>query len=391
MNQAIWDGNYNLIPVGTYLPTPDGKLITVWRGLEIREIQVQVGTNTRGGGKFRKTFQIWARDDRYSQGYWLIPYWGNLVPPERYHNRVNKSETAYWVGEYPVGSFMLQQDDGSEWEVVYHGCIDGRPSEWKGPYLSNLGPCLDEATTDPPLFRIVALEDGQLEVLDSKLETEGGWDSSSCPVGNRYVLCCNKDALKQGVLWTTHYLWGERKDCPWRPYILAPERKGRPSAMLVEAKKRKRKGKIANLQKSAKVTTDDTPEQPTEEPERISPLTLCTGELGSRTEPEDTSTEAELAAYIGGHLVYEVVVEITDATLVEEHVIHTNSRNTQRLMARWKKDEYCYDHRTMKALVVYCEQVAVDLYQEYRGSLVPFDWRATEIRSRLNAAIQDLN
>ena len=86
------------------------------------------------------------------------------------------------------------------------------------------------------------------------------------------------------------------------------------------------------------------------------------------------STEAQMAAHIGGHLVYEVVVELTDATMVEEHVIYANSINTQRLMARWKQDEYCYDHRTRKTIVVYCEQVAVDLYQQYRGSLVPFDW-----------------
>ena len=213
----------------------------------------------------------------------------------------------------------------------------------------------------------------------------------SCPAGNRYVLCCNKDALKQGVLWTTHYLWGERKDCPWRPYILAPEREGRPSVELLAAKKKKKTGKISNLRKPAKVevVAAEASEQPTEVSERISPLTLC-AVLGSRSEPENISPEAQLAAYIGGHLVYEVVGELTDATLVEEYVIYTDSRNTQRLMARWREDKCCYDHRTKKALIVYCEQVAVDLYQQFRGSLVGFDWRASEIRSRLNSAIQDL-
>ena len=255
MNQAIWDGNYNLVPVETYLPTPDGRLVTVWKGLEIREVQHAVGPNTRSGGKFRKTFQIWARDDSYSQGYWLIPYWGSLVPEASYHKRVSKSKMTYWVGKYPIGSFIHEDQDGGKYEVCYYGCIDGRPSEWKGPHLSNLGPCLDEATTDSPLFRIVALEDGQLQLLDSKLEAEGGWDSSSCPVGNRYVLCCNKDALKKGVLWTTHYLWGECKDCDWKADHFGPGRKGMPRDRFIEimqaGKKRKRLGKLANLRGAA--------------------------------------------------------------------------------------------------------------------------------------------
>lgn len=119
------------------------------------------GAKTRCGGVFRKTLQIWARDDSYSQGYWVIPYWGKLVPEIRFFGRNSKSVMSYWVGEYPVGRFEVTEG-GETFIVNQFGCIDGRPGTWEGSYLANLGPYLDEATDEEPLFHIVALEDDQL-------------------------------------------------------------------------------------------------------------------------------------------------------------------------------------------------------------------------------------
>lgn len=287
MDKALWEGNYHLVPIETSLPTPDGRLVTVWKGLEIREVQVAAGTSTRRGGILRKTYQIWARDDSYSQGYWVIPYWGKFVEEARWHNRVTKSETTYWVGEYPIGCFEYVAEDGETYKVYQYGCIDGRPSDWPGNYLANLGPHLDEATDAPPLFRIVALEDGQVSILDEKVSQEGGWDCSYSSVGNRYVLCCEKDALKKGILWTTHYHWGERKDCDWKPYHFGPGHQGVEPEVFKErmsrGKKRKRL-KLANLQgstgasKSKKAANKETA---TDTPERVSPLTLTPTHLGS--------------------------------------------------------------------------------------------------------------
>ena len=218
--------------------------MTVWKGLEIKEVILACGAKTRGGGVFRKTLQIWARDDSYSQGYWVIPYWGKLVPEERFFGRNSKSIMAYWVGEYPVGKFQVTEN-GETFDVNQYGCIDGRPDKWEGSYLANLGPYLDEATDEEPLFYIVALEDDQLEQMDAKVATEGyGWDSSSCSVGNRYVLCCRKDSLQREVLWSTRYAWGDRRDVSWRGFAeQETSGHGLPARKLAEVTHGKRKGK----------------------------------------------------------------------------------------------------------------------------------------------------
>ena len=105
--------------------------------------------------------------------------------------------------------------------------------------------------------------------------------------------------------------------------------------------------------------------------ERVSPLTLIRA-IGSRQDSGDSSPMGLEASLAGVVLVQEVVVALCEAILIEELVTYTDSRNTQRLMARWRKDEQPYNQRTQKAVDVYCEKLAVDLYQEFRGSLVGF-------------------
>ena len=123
--------------------------------------------------------------------------------------------------------------------------------------------------------------------------------------------------------------------------------------------------------------------------ERVSPLTL-TLVLGSKQDTGEPSAMDSGASLVGGVLVQEAVVALCDAILTEELIIYAEARNTHRLMARWRKDEQPYNQQTLKAINVYCEQVAADLYQEFRGSLVSFHWRAGEIHQRLNAAILEL-
>ena len=77
--------------------------------------------------------------------------------------------------------------------------------------------------------------------------------------------------------------------------------------------------------------------------------------------------------------------------LIEELVTFADARNMHRLMQRWQKDDRPYNQRTQRAVDVYCEQLAVDLYREFRGKLVEFTWRAPEIRLKPNTTIQELN
>ena len=210
-----------MIPIQTVLPTPDGRNVACWKGLEIHKVTLASGPSTRRGGVFRETFEIWARGDEYSQGYWVIPYWGSLVPAEVCERKQQKSVSAYYVsGEY--------------------GCLDGRPCLWPGPYLSNLGPLLDEAVegAGPPIFYIVCLSDLQLAKVDEKAERTPGWDSSHCPLGNRFVLCSRRGAIKREVLWTTLYGWSDRKDCTWRPYR-NKSNKGHAASRMIDVAKAK--------------------------------------------------------------------------------------------------------------------------------------------------------
>ena len=118
--------------------------------------------------------------------------------------------------------------------------LDGRPCLWPGTYLSNLGPLLDEAVegAGPPIFYIVCLSDLQLSKVDEKAESTPGWDSSHCPLGNRFVLCSRRNAIKREVLWTTLYGWTDRKDCTWRPYR-EENNKGHDSSRMVDIAKAK--------------------------------------------------------------------------------------------------------------------------------------------------------
>ena len=77
------------MPVKTYLQLPDGRTIAVLKGLEIHRVTIASGGATRGGGRFRETFQIWARGDDYSRGYWVLPYWGPFEPEDRYSGKKN--------------------------------------------------------------------------------------------------------------------------------------------------------------------------------------------------------------------------------------------------------------------------------------------------------------
>ena len=101
------------------------------------------------------------------------------------------------------------------------------------------------------------------------------------------------------------------------------------------AKKRKKLAQVANL----KVSTVTEAEQLTRDvvAAPVSPFRLC-AVLSSRPEPEDLSPEAQQAALIGGILVHEMVQELSEAMLIEELVIYTDSRNTQRLVGRKMSD-----------------------------------------------------
>ena len=204
MLTALRDGNFDLVPVEKYLPLPNGGTIAVWKGLEIHRVTIASGGATRNGGRFRRLSK-YPRGDDYSRGYWVLPYWGPLVPIDRYSGKKNRSETAYWTEEYPIGTVKVRFSNEKKYTVEQYGCIDGRPSLLARPYLGNLGPLLDEAVDEAPIFYVVTLDDDMMEQVDAKASVTLDLDSSSCPVGNRYILCSRKGTVNPKRYWTTLY------------------------------------------------------------------------------------------------------------------------------------------------------------------------------------------
>ena len=202
-----------------------------------------------------------------------------------------------------------------------YGCIDGRPSQFAGPYLGNLGPLLDEAVGEAPVFHIVALDDDMMSNLDKKATTTFGWDFSSCPVGNRYVLCSRKGVVKPKRYWTTLYGWTDRRDCTWRPYddtkagtvvtdqMLAAKR--RP-----DSRRKSNKSKVvANITKSVARASPATSRTPGAIKKRAA-TEAATKLMESAAYAEDTE-EAEISDVLPREEKVEDDIDILSQTEVE--------------------------------------------------------------------------